>query len=162
MILLVYDGLIAFAVPAFIHLLFEAYETFSDECIGHLAFEPAPAAISMGSLFLVFLIDFVAARAMWLYRSTETQADPTERDAQLPDLEDGSHHNSIGKMDEPRKSSPESSIYSLTESSHYHKRARWDVQLLESGIVFHSVLIGVALGAQGGTTFVSKSFRVKA
>lgn len=34
------------------------------------------------------------------------------------------------------------------------KRAHWEVQLLEAGIIFHSVMIGVTLGSQSGSSFV--------
>lgn len=34
------------------------------------------------------------------------------------------------------------------------RRAHWDVTLLEAGVVFHSIMIGVTLGAQSGSGFL--------
>lgn len=41
------------------------------------------------------------------------------------------------------------------------KTAHWNVQLLEYGVIFHSIMIGVSLGAMGtgfNTTFAGKFF----
>lgn len=41
------------------------------------------------------------------------------------------------------------------------KIAHWNVQLLEYGVIFHSVMIGVSLGAMGtgfSTTFAGRPF----
>lgn len=126
---------------AFCHLLQESFKTFSNECIGELAYEPTAPAIAMGSMFVIWLIDFFGSRRL----------------ANRKALSSLDAHQSCEPCEpsSPDTKSPvadlccDSGLKSVAETSdRANRRAHWDVQLLEGGIVFHSIMIGVSLGAQ--------------
>ncbi|WVQ66032.1 uncharacterized protein L199_004210 [Kwoniella botswanensis] len=129
---------------AFCHLLQDSFETFSNECIGELGYEPTAPAIAMGSMLVIWLVDFFGAR--WAAFKNPSDCKPVE---------------TVAKVSTPEAITPtsdsklmfqdlccESGCRPLQELDPTSKRAHWDVQLLEGGIVFHSIMIGVALGAQ--------------
>ncbi|WVQ96901.1 hypothetical protein IAU59_004009 [Kwoniella sp. CBS 9459] len=131
---------------AFCHLLQDAFETFSNECIGELAFEPTAPAIAMGSMLVIWFIDYGSAR--WAARQNEDDAcgaTASETDIARPSplLTSGSDNKPV-----LQDLCCESGCRPLKEWDPTSKRALWDVQLIEGGIVFHSIMIGVALGAQ--------------
>ncbi|OCF62236.1 hypothetical protein L486_01904 [Kwoniella mangroviensis CBS 10435] len=124
---------------AFCHLLQDSFETFSNECIGELAYEPTAPAIAMASMLVIWLVDYFGAR--WV---SEIQHYP-ETVAEAPTAEVTPTSDSKPMFQDL---CCESGCRPLLELDPASRRAHWDVQLLEGGIVFHSIMIGVALGAQ--------------
>nr|XP_019012562.1 uncharacterized protein I206_02057 [Kwoniella pini CBS 10737]OCF51343.1 hypothetical protein I206_02057 [Kwoniella pini CBS 10737] len=131
---------------AFCHLLQDSFETFSNECIGELDYEPTAPAIAMGSILLIWLVDYFGAR--WV-TSPRTECTPIEV-ANRDDLNSASSSPISNNDTKPifQDLCCESGCRPIAELDPASKRAHWDVQLLESGIVFHSIMIGIALGAQ--------------
>lgn len=103
----------------------------------------------MAATLLIFAIDFLAARAMTKKFSNNNN------DGSVSPVSEGSP-----TVDEKKGGFGHSHDFSavaveIMAKDPLSKRAHWEVQLLEAGIIFHSVMIGVTLGAQGGSTFVS-------
>ncbi|GAA6034480.1 hypothetical protein JCM8097_005350 [Rhodosporidiobolus ruineniae] len=130
---------------AFVHLLYHAFVMFSNACLGELAFEPAAAAISLAGVYVVFGVDFFVMR--WLKTRTANRE----------------HASAAASADGPQ-SSPSPSVNKHAEAfGHSHgpapnehtdfasPQAHFDVLILEAGIIFHSIMIGVSLGASGGS-----------
>lgn len=133
---------------------------FANECLEHLAYEAVAPAIAMASLMVIFAIDFLAAR--WLARRSALHAhkEPSSPSTVDEKTQLGHDHDFSG-IDE--------GVLAGRDTA----RARWEVKLLEAGICFHSIMIGlsctllrvsgwltirlagVTLGAQGGDGFVS-------
>ncbi|ODN74016.1 hypothetical protein L202_07498 [Cryptococcus amylolentus CBS 6039] len=124
---------------AFIHLLYHGFVMFANECIGELAYESTAPAIAMAAAFITFLLDLLGTR--YAHR---------KRDGDLA-IEEGMEHKLPPSPDAQH------------EHEHLHGDAcgnRFDaafkaeqnhqVLLLEAGIIFHSIMIGVTLGAGGG------------
>ncbi|TYJ58345.1 hypothetical protein B9479_000891 [Cryptococcus floricola] len=124
---------------AFIHLLYHGFVMFGNECIGELAYESTAPAIAMAAAFITFLLDVLGTR--YAHR---------KRDSALA-IEEGMEHKLPPSPDAQH------------EHEHLHGDAcgnRFDaafeaeqnhqVLLLEAGIIFHSIMIGVTLGAGGG------------
>ncbi|GAA5976678.1 hypothetical protein JCM10908_005592 [Rhodotorula pacifica] len=139
---------------AFIHLLYHAFVMFSNACLGELAFEPAAAAISLAGVYVVFSVDFFVMR--WLRSRGErrlaarkaAQADgPASSTNSSSDLakERISDQNDLGHCHGPARE-----IATDFSSSQAH----FDVLILEAGIIFHSIMIGVSLGASGGDQWI--------
>lgn len=122
---------------AFIHLLFHGFVMFQNECIGHLAYESTAPAISMAAAFITFLLDFIGSRVA--HRTTHNIMPLS------PDGEKG-----------PRHSPTVESTAEMDDAHGHHMDAafaaeqNWQVLLLELGIIFHSIMIGVTLGAGSG------------
>ena len=104
----------------------------------------------MASTLLIFAIDFLAARAMTKkFSSSNSDGSITPVPEGSPSMEEkkevyGGHSHDFSAV-----------ATEIMAKDPLSKRAHWEVQLLEAGIIFHSVMIGVTLGAQGGSTFVS-------
>ncbi|WVF69402.1 hypothetical protein IAT40_004179 [Kwoniella sp. CBS 6097] len=144
---------------AFCHLLQDAFETFSNECIGDLAFEPTAPAIAMGSMLVIWLIDYGSAR--WAARYVRDNAcdvadTPTDIIRPSPPSTPGSDTKPV-----LQDLCCETGCRPLREWDPASKRALWDVQLLEGGIVdgfsatfaalvFHQLFEGLGLGARIG------------
>ncbi|TNY21115.1 Zip-domain-containing protein, partial [Rhodotorula diobovata] len=121
---------------AFVHLLYHAFIMFGNTCLGELAFEPAAAAIAMGA-YLVFGIDFCVMR--WLKTRGKSCASTLNED------EDEKRTTDLGHCHGPSR---------LVHTDYASPQAHADVTILEAGIIFHSIMIGVSLGASGGSQWV--------
>ncbi|OCF30861.1 hypothetical protein I316_07494 [Kwoniella heveanensis BCC8398] len=126
---------------AFIHLLFHGFVMFQNECIGHLSYESTAPAIALAAAFITFLFDFVGSRAA--HKKYE-------------------HHalgaGGAGSPDSPPAAEKIPPTHDHSHDGHEHGydlvfegRQNWEVVLLELGIIFHSIMIGVTLGAGSGT-----------
>ncbi|WWC63097.1 uncharacterized protein I303_105696 [Kwoniella dejecticola CBS 10117] len=117
---------------AFIHLLFHGFVMFQNECVGHLSYESTAPAISMAAAFITFLFDFIGSRAAHKkYEHSRPMGSPGAEKA-----ERGHDHSHDGH----------DHGYDLVLDG----RQNWEVVLLELGIIFHSIMIGVTLGAGSG------------
>ncbi|TYJ52306.1 hypothetical protein B9479_007092 [Cryptococcus floricola] len=122
----------------FCHLLHEAIVAFFNPCIGELSYPPTAPSIVMASMFVIWLVDFFGSR--WIAMKDAKTAQYTPR-----------HADPLSQSETPVMadmaccSTKVRAVESFDGSS---RRAHWDVNLLEGGIVFHSIMIGVSLGAQ--------------
>ncbi|GAA5841805.1 hypothetical protein JCM5353_007774 [Sporobolomyces roseus] len=137
---------------AFIHLLFHGFTMFSNACLGDLAFEPAAAAIALSGVYIVFSVDFFVMR--WLRSRSE------RRSAALAVANADGPMRLIGSEAEVEKKRPNDLAHShgagrdLGDTDYSSSQARFDVFILEAGMIFHSVMIGVSLGASSGDDFL--------
>jgi zinc transporter 1/2/3 len=110
---------------ALIHLLYHAIILLEHDCLGELAFAPAAPAITMAALLVTFLIDFFAARFLTRH-SHESEASDEESAS--------TKGEAISKADIEKPDIDYSS-----------QKAHYEVYILEAGIIFHSIMIGVSL-----------------
>ncbi|KAM0792687.1 hypothetical protein ACM66B_002467 [Microbotryomycetes sp. NB124-2] len=140
---------------AFVHLLYHSFIMFGNACLGELVFEPAAAAISMAGTYVVFGIEFTVMR--WLraradkraYLSSQQNSDPSSRPA--PPSPTFSVSNDGKKLDDFGHLHDHSHVH---DAAYNQSQAHADVTILEGGIIFHSIMIGVSLGASGGSQWV--------
>lgn len=130
---------------------------FQNECIGELAYESTAAAISMAGALITFLLDYIGSRLA-------SQRSGTVRNANASDSESGS---ASGENDSPsrEKNARFPNTNDPIPHGHSHDCAHvdaafaaeesWRVTLLEAGIIFHSIMIGVTLGAASGSGFTT-------
>ncbi|KAJ4287892.1 high-affinity Zn(2+) transporter zrt1 [Collariella sp. IMI 366227] len=110
---------------AFIHLFTHANLMFQNECLGELAYESTASAILMAGLFLSFLIEYAGNRLIQWHES---------------------------------KAKPDSTESAEHAHSHEPTTARTDmvnITVLECGVIFHSLLIGLTLVVAGDTFFLT-------
>ncbi|GAA5983026.1 hypothetical protein JCM5350_003546 [Sporobolomyces pararoseus] len=136
---------------AFIHLLYHAFIMFGNTCLGELAFEPAAAAISLAGVYVVFSVDFFVMR--WLRSRGERR-----KSALAVSNGDGPARSTTSSSDGLKERSldlghshgPAREV----ETDYSSTQAHFDVLILEAGIIFHSIMIGVSLGASGGDQWI--------
>ncbi|GJN93491.1 hypothetical protein Rhopal_006548-T1 [Rhodotorula paludigena] len=139
---------------AFVHLLYHSFIMFGNACLGELHFEPAAAAIAMAGTYVVFTVDYCVMR--WLKSRGDHRAA-----ANANACADGIHPDEIdspapstaaekGPVDLGHSHGPAPNQHTDFSSAQAH----FDVMILEAGIIFHSIMIGVSLGASGGSQWV--------
>ncbi|EJD48603.1 Zip-domain-containing protein [Auricularia subglabra TFB-10046 SS5] len=156
---------------AFVHLLYHAFVMFANPCLGDLGFEPTASAIALTGVLIVFFADYAMMRFI---QSRAVEARPIvqheEAAVGTSSLASGAGSSGYGTFSRdsspsPSKvSNPPSESTALARSSYAFvdvsrnesgidyvwPQAHFDVYLLEAGIIFHSIMIGVSLGATGG------------
>jgi hypothetical protein len=121
-----------------------AFVMFANECLGELEYEAVAPAIAMAALMVIFAIDYSAAR--WLARRSALHA---HKEPASPLSSGDEKHGPFGGHDHDFSGVPDG-VFAGSSSS----RAKWDVKLLEAGICFHSIMIGVTLGSMTGSGFI--------
>ncbi|PGH00354.1 solute carrier family 39 (zinc transporter), member 1/2/3 [Blastomyces parvus] len=133
---------------AFIHLLTHAHLMFSNPCVGTLKYEATTGAIAMAGIFLSFLVEYAGNRFLL---------------ARKPDCNPHAHCD-VEPQPTPTKcadgSDTEQPAPTLANLGHHHHTlARPDdklsVVIMEAGIIFHSIIIGLTLVVAGDSGYVS-------
>ncbi|TID17991.1 Zip-domain-containing protein [Venturia nashicola] len=135
---------------AFIHLYTHANLMFENKCLGELSYESTTSAILLAGFFISFLIDYLLQRFALSRNAKTLSADPEEERviSSSPDESYETQYQSINKSD-GRKERLVTSATALLRQDHstsnVDRSSALNVFILEAGIVFHSVLIGLTL-----------------
>ena len=150
---------------AFVHLLTEAMDAWSNPCIGELAYSATGPAITMAAVWVVFNIDFFLLRFLRQDRRHSAAVSECGTDHSTP-----TRHGESKQPGTPDPSAPAEPPQALEsdpaalpaqlDSNAVHsiqsrKIAEWNVIAIEAGILFHSILVGVALGVSAGSSFIA-------
>ncbi|PLB37303.1 putative ZIP Zinc transporter [Aspergillus candidus] len=132
---------------AFIHLYTHANLMFTNDCLGELDFEATTSAVVMAGLFIAFLTEYIGHRVIIARASRLPACDSTPESGAHSPKECPTHqqsqamtlaslgHNHGAPMDPTRPSS------------------KLSVLVMEAGVIFHSVLIGVTLVVAGDSFY---------
>lgn len=130
---------------AFVHLLTHSQLLFANECIGRLAYESTSTAIAMAGIFLAFLLEFSFNRLL-LFRKQSVS----------PSLDNESEQNQI-KVSEKSMTTFTNDVHP-THSHDFNQvdpKDKLSILLIEAGIIFHSVLIGITLVVAGDSGLIT-------
>ncbi|KAK3693425.1 hypothetical protein B0T22DRAFT_372396 [Podospora appendiculata] len=111
---------------AFVHLFTHASLMFANECIGHLAYEPTAAAILVAGLCISFLVEYFGQRLAQWHRAKSACTSSGNAEALVAGQQQ--QQNRTGLV---------------------------GIAVMESGIIFHSLLIGLTLIVSGDTFFIT-------
>ncbi|KAI7326790.1 hypothetical protein KC315_g7368 [Hortaea werneckii] len=132
---------------AFVHLLPTAFKNLYNPCMGkfwHKTYPNMPGAITLGAIFLVAMLEMGSHRYIAGSKAhVRSQEEHRQRDEQ--GFKASGHGSPDAATDE---SSEKESQSSGRNTSHLQ------VFLLEAGIIFHSVFIGIGLSVSSGEGFV--------
>ncbi|RMZ91263.1 hypothetical protein DV736_g1482, partial [Chaetothyriales sp. CBS 134916] len=149
---------------AFIHLFTHASLMFNNECLGVLEYESTTSAVVMAGIVMAFLFEYIGHRII-LARGRRSGAES------MPVCEDGSvtaeGSNTQDKGSTPHvRGASESLVQSygsnnLANLGHNHgnphdpanPNSKLSVMVMEAGILFHSILIGLTLVVAGDSFF---------
>ncbi|CAK1354235.1 putative zinc transporter 8 [Cercospora beticola] len=129
---------------AFIHLYTHADLMFSNECIGELGYEATTSAVVMAGIFICFLIEYIGTRFV-----TSRQPSGGELPAHTANVRGKGEHS-------PEGSSTGENRDAFLAMDHHHGGASnnpLSVGVMEAGIIFHSVLIGLTLVVAGDSFY---------
>ena len=99
-----------------------------------MVYEATAPAIAMAAVFLIWLFDFFAAR--WMSSRALALAGP-------PDSPSSDGHPSEKRRGLADMGHDHSADGLLLKFDGASRQAHWDVQLLEAGIIFHSIMMYV-------------------
>ncbi|RDL37142.1 uncharacterized protein BP5553_04575 [Venustampulla echinocandica] len=136
---------------AFIHLFTHAFLMFSNSCLGTLEYESTTAAIFLGGLFISFLVEYLGHRlAHW--RKAQVSSGLLESDSSDPKAQPAP-----GEASDDTDIRPSCPHEPTTLRKHHHRMGSETVSVLvlESGIIFHSILIGLTLVVAGDSFFIT-------
>ncbi|TKX20524.1 ZIP zinc transporter [Elsinoe australis] len=139
---------------AFVHLYTHAELMLTNECITWPErYEGTTAAIVMAGIFLSFLVEYIGSRIiMRMY----VKRDGNETASQSRD-------SGADSGEENSKSTAEASLAHVGHGLHDHagtffmhpQQQKLSVMVVEAGIIFHSILIGLTLIVAGDSVFGS-------
>ncbi|EHY59676.1 hypothetical protein ABEF92_008234 [Exophiala dermatitidis] len=157
---------------AFVHLYTHATLMFTNECLGELEYEGTTSAIVMAGLFLAFLFEYLGHRYV-IARSRKLQPEETEdgrawgattgangeRTAAVHGKEDDSDLAHQGPETEVGHTEPHGRTLASLGHSHgpaidpSKPNSKLSVMVMEAGILFHSILIGLTLVVAGDSFY---------
>nr|ALH21135.1 Zip family zinc transporter [Exophiala pisciphila] len=147
---------------AFIHLYTHATLMFNNQCLGSLEYEGTTSAIVMGGIILAFLFEYIGHRLILARgtpheheRSAGSEETTTTAELAKEEGEDPTKNAVTGPPSAAYKSN------NLTNLGHNHgnpldpanPNSKLSVIVMEAGILFHSVLIGLTLVVAGDSFY---------
>jgi zinc transporter 1/2/3 len=153
---------------AYVHLLTHAQLLWANECLGQLAYEGTATAIAMAGIFLAFLVEFVghrivASRASRRVAHGHHHPDNETASPRCDPLVSSSPSPSPSPQEPDEKSPSTGPSRGFAALGHSHGPVTgsgrgddsFSVSVMEAGIIFHSVIIGVTLVVAGDSFFTT-------
>ncbi|KAJ5748705.1 uncharacterized protein N7511_010401 [Penicillium nucicola] len=133
---------------AFIHLYTHANLMFTNECLGELEYEATTSAVVMAGIFFAFLLEFIGHRVVVARNSKRTVTETSPPESQQPSQKGQFDHHQ--GQQQP----------TLACLGHSHgpydptlPNSKFSVLVMEAGVLFHSILIGLTLVVAGDSFY---------
>ncbi|KAJ5789720.1 uncharacterized protein N7518_006731 [Penicillium psychrosexuale] len=133
----------------FIHLYTHANLMFTNECLGELEYEATTSAVVVAGIFIAFLLEYIGHRIIVARHSKNISAGTIPSESQQTQQK-GQHEHSSAQQQQS----------TLASLSHNHGSidltgpdSKFSVVVMEAGILFHSILIGLTLVVAGDSFY---------
>ncbi|KAF4150838.1 hypothetical protein CNMCM8927_005487 [Aspergillus lentulus] len=134
---------------AFVHLYTHANLMFTNECLGELEYEATTSAIVMAGIFLSFLVEYIGHRIILVRGKRSASPCPEQTGEVTP---------SPTSKEPPSNQPPQPTLAAL---GHHHgppldptnPNTKLSVLVMEAGVIFHSILIGLTLVVAGDSFY---------
>ncbi|KAL4923875.1 putative ZIP Zinc transporter [Aspergillus undulatus] len=133
---------------AFVHLYTHADLMFGNECLGGLEYEATTSAVVMAGIFLSFLTEYIGHRYL-LARAARSPSPSQPAD-------NGSNVSPKSAADAVAQPHQHNTLAGL---GHHHggdptnPNTKLSVLVMEAGVIFHSILIGITLVVAGDSFY---------
>ncbi|KIV89721.1 hypothetical protein PV10_07101 [Exophiala mesophila] len=151
---------------ALVHLYTHAQLMFANQCLGRLRYEGTTSAIVMAGIILAFLFEYVGHRIVIarVHRASQGDVPPIEASSSSTSDTSKGEINQEGKDGKDASASASAPAYqanNLTNLGHSHgnpldpanPHSTMSVMVMEAGILFHSILIGLTLVVAGDSFY---------
>ncbi|RHZ65156.1 putative ZIP Zinc transporter [Aspergillus thermomutatus] len=136
---------------AFVHLYTHANLMFTNECLGELEYEATTSAVVMAGIFLSFLFEYIGHRIILARGKRAPCPEQTCETAPSPSP----------TSKEPTPHQPQQQQHTLAALGHHHgppldptnPNTKLSVFVMEAGVIFHSILIGLTLVVAGDSFY---------
>ncbi|CAG7973161.1 unnamed protein product [Penicillium nalgiovense] len=128
----------------FIHLYTHANLMFTNECLGELEYEATTSAVVVAGIFIAFLLEYIGHRIIVARNSKNPSVEtiPSESESQQVQPKEQHQHSTLAGLSHSHGS------YDLTGPN-----SKFSVIVMETGILFHSILIGLTLVVAGDSFY---------
>ncbi|KAG0159088.1 hypothetical protein PDIDSM_6608 [Penicillium digitatum] len=135
----------------FIHLYTHASLMFTNECLGELEYEATTSAVVVAGIFIAFLLEYISHRIVVARNSKNHSAEtiPSEFDSQQTQRKGQSDHSS----DQQQQPTVAGLGHSHGSFDLAGPDGKFAVMVMEAGILFHSILIGLTLVVAGDSFY---------
>ncbi|KAL2818525.1 ZIP zinc transporter-domain-containing protein [Aspergillus cavernicola] len=137
---------------AFVHLYTHADLMFGNECLGELDYEATTSAVVMAGIFLSFLTEYLGHRYI-LARNARRAAEAAQP------AENGSGISGVSSKTAAEQAPQPHQHGTLAGLGHHHggdptnPNTKLSVLVMEAGVLFHSILIGLTLVVAGDSFY---------
>ncbi|KIW93657.1 uncharacterized protein Z519_06262 [Cladophialophora bantiana CBS 173.52] len=143
---------------AFVHLYTHASLMFNNECLGLLDYEATTSAIVMAGIFISFLFEYIGHRIV-LARTRGDDGSPATHATTFATTKENQLIPESAATNDARATTRDS--HSLANLGHNHgspfdptnPNSKLSVIVMEAGILFHSILIGLTLVVAGDSFY---------
>jgi zinc transporter 1/2/3 len=123
---------------------------FTNECLGELEYEATTSAVVMAGIFLAFLLEFIGHRVVVARNSKRNVSEASASPSESPQT------SQKGQFDHPQ-SQQQPTLACLGHSHGPHDpttpNSKFSVLVMEAGVLFHSILIGLTLVVAGDSFY---------
>ncbi|ODQ66888.1 high-affinity zinc transport protein [Nadsonia fulvescens var. elongata DSM 6958] len=152
---------------ALVHLSTHAALMWGNSCLGELGYESISTAITMAGLFLSFTIEYLGNRLL-KWRQSKIVNGENDETHDHEKGKSGANESLSNNINDDASSDLKETLVS-NSSPHSHENGhghvhdkhlinandKLSVMVMEAGIVFHSILIGITLVVAGDTSFIT-------
>lgn len=134
---------------ALVHLMTHANLMWGNDCLGELKYEATSSAITMAGMFLAFFLEYIGSR---MFGSSPHHHNESGNNTGDEDVEKAHPTQDTANSSTQRVQSHDSNepVECLIEPN-----SKVSVLVMEAGIVFHSILIGITLVVAGDSFFIT-------
>lgn len=117
---------------------------FTNECLGELEYEATTSAVVVAGIFIAFLLEYIGHRIIVARNSKNPSVEtiPSESESQQVQPKEQHQHSTLAGLSHSHGS------YDLTGPN-----SKFSVIVMETGILFHSILIGLTLVVAGDSFY---------
>ncbi|EAW10413.1 putative ZIP Zinc transporter [Aspergillus clavatus NRRL 1] len=127
---------------AFVHLYTHANLMFTNDCLGELDYEATTSAVVLAGIFLSFLFEYIGHRLI-LARGAKSCAANTCPSPPSSTKEPTPHHHTLTSLGHNHGPALDPT----------HANTQLSVLVMEAGVIFHSILIGLTLVVAGDSFY---------
>ncbi|KAL3465023.1 ZIP zinc transporter-domain-containing protein [Aspergillus heterothallicus] len=144
---------------AFVHLYTHADLMFSNSCLTGVEYEATTSAIVMAGIFLSFLTEYLGHRYMCARAARSGAITPAAQPAEIPETTETGSNVSKSAAEAATPDHHNHNHATLAGFGHHHggdptnPNTKVSVLVMEAGVIFHSILIGLTLVVAGDSFY---------
>lgn len=131
---------------------------FTNPCIGTIEYEATTSALVMAGIFLSFLVEYIGHRIV-MTRARKQQAGLSPSQSSGNNSQDDSaapkegHSHGVAEAREPQSNLMALGHHHGNPFSPTNPNSKLSVMVMEAGVLFHSILIGITLVVSGDSFY---------
>lgn len=126
---------------------------FTNECLGELEYEATTSAVVMAGIFLAFLLEFIGHRIVVARNSKNSDVESTPSESQHSSQQASQKGDYNHSHEQQQHQNTTLACLGHSHGSDSGPSNKFSVLVMEAGILFHSILIGLTLVVAGDSFY---------